>query len=199
MIDIDYSLLVEEVRKHFDLNEKTRKRFQHTLGVVKMSLKINDKLGLNLDIKELQLAALFHDYMKIDSEEEQLKKYQAYEKDLALVKSMNPSIVHAFLAPYVLKEKYPFLNEAILNAIRYHTTGRANMSLLEKVIYVADAVEDGRGYADLAYYQNLACTSIDQAVAAILKYTIDDLHKKHQPIHQYTIDAYNDIIKNKEK
>ena len=90
-----------------------------------------------------------------------------------------------------MKEQYPDLKDEILNAIKYHTTARPSMSLMEKVIYVADAVEETRAYSDLHYYQKLSQTNLDQAVYEVLDYTVKDLTKCGRYIHQITLDAYN--------
>lgn len=121
------------------------KRFTHTLNVNKTALKINKmhKLGLNED--QIQYAALLHDCAKGVEEkyfEEYKEKYSLdYEKIFEI-----PPIAHAILGGIVAKERYGVKDPIVLDAIRWHTTGKENMTLLNKVLCAADFIEPGRDF-----------------------------------------------------
>lgn len=79
----------------------------------------------------------------------------------------------------------------MVNAVKYHTTGRENMSLLEKIIYLADATEKGRTYFDLEYYVDLVKNDIDRAMFEVAKWSIENVCSKERVIHLDTIRCYN--------
>lgn len=191
-----YNEFLSLMEEHFSLNDKTIKRFMHSLSVVDMALRINESLKLGLDEEELKIASILHDYAKVYSTEEQIKMYEKINpSDLEALKS--PNTIHAYLAPILLKEKYLDLSDNILNGIKYHTTAKPQMSVFEKVIYLADVTEDTRDYKDLKYYQNLALKDLDQAMLEVLDYTIRNLKKRKLYIHQNTIKAYEYYMKQK--
>ena len=185
-----YDELYLEMEKRFSINDKAKRRFMHSISVGEMAVKMNHALNLGLNDEDLKIAGILHDYCKVQSDDELHDIYQKLmPNDVETLKAK--STIHAFLAPILLKEEYPSLKDEILNAIKYHTTARPNMSLMEKVIYVADAVEETRDYADLKYYQKLSQTNLDQAVYEVLDYTVKDLRKCRCFIHKETLDAYD--------
>ena len=102
-----------------------------------------------------------------------------------------PPIWHGYAAASFLKEKVGETDEEILNAVRYHTTGRAGMSLLEKIIFTADLTEEGRDYPDVNTVRTLADVALDQAVLYILRYQLGRLLGGSWPICRDCVEAYN--------
>ncbi len=96
-------------------------------------------------------------------------------------------------AVYV-KNELGINDEEIINAIRYHTTGRKNMSLLEKVIYIADFISDDRNYNGVERMREKAAVSLESAMEEGLQFSIAELTEKLLPIHPDSIDAYNEIV-----
>ena len=138
------------------LNEK---RYRHTMGVVETSAKLAERYGANTD--KAYIAALFHDACKnldIDEMNSLVEKYGIGE-----VYIDKPQLAHSKLAAAIIQDQFGVDDEDIINAISYHTTGRAEMSLLEKIIYVSDAVEPNRSYPDVEKRYRLAFEDIDRA------------------------------------
>ena len=94
----------------------------------------------------------------------------------------------------ILEHEFGVTDEQILDAVRYHTTARKEMTLLEELIFVADVVEDNRTYSDLDYYQDLAYRDLDQACLEILEYTIGDLTAKGREIDRDTLEARDWVL-----
>ena len=138
------------------LNEK---RYRHTMGVVETASKLAERYGA--DTEKAYVAALFHDACKnldIDEMNSLVEKYHIGE-----VYIDKPQLAHSKLAAAILKDRFGIDDEDILNAISYHTTGRAEMSLLEKIIYISDAVEPNRSYPKAEKFHRLAFEDLDRA------------------------------------
>lgn len=105
--------------------------------------------------------------------------------------------MHSFLGAEVAKKVYNIDNDQVLDAIRYHTTGKENMSELEKIIYLADAIEPERSYPGVDELRDLAKKDIDKAILYSLSHNIIYLTNKQVLIHPLTISAYNYLIKEK--
>ena len=101
----------------------------------------------------------------------------------------NNALAHSKVGAAILEHEFGVDDEDILNAVRFHTTARKGMSLLEELVFVADVVEDNRTYSDLEYYQDLAYRDLDQACLEILDYTIGDLTAKGRAIDRDTLEA----------
>ena len=96
---------------------------------------------------------------------------------------------HAKLGAEICRNKYGFTDDMV-NAVKYHTTGRPEMSMLEKVIYLADATDENRKY-EQAYYINVIKENIDKGMVEVSKWVINHLLEKERPIHIDSINCYN--------
>lgn len=138
-------------------------RLQHTLGVRDMAVKLAKIHGA--DVQKAETAALLHDFCKNLNVEESnaiVEQYGLGEQYLN-----NTALAHSQTAAAVLEYEYHLTDREILNAIRNHTVGDIGMSLLEKVIYTADAVEEGRSYPGVEELRQLALEDIDKACSAL--------------------------------
>jgi predicted HD superfamily hydrolase involved in NAD metabolism len=169
----------------------TEHRYQHTLGVMETAIQLAKQYGA--DVKKAELAAIFHDYAKFRSKEEmkQIILEQNMPNDLLIY---NTELWHAPVGAYLVKTEVGIQDEDILDAIRYHTSGRANMTLLEKIVYVADYIEPGRIFPGVDEVRELAQQDLDKALIKALQNTIQFLLKKNQPIYPDTIHTYNSLI-----
>lgn len=134
-------------------------RYLHTQGVVETAMKLAERYGA--DVEKAHIAALFHDACKnldIDEMNSLVEKYGIGE-----VYIDKPQLAHSKLAAEIIQDKFGVDDQDIVNAISYHTTGRAGMSLLEKIIYVSDAVEPNRTYPEAEELNRLAFEDIDRA------------------------------------
>ena len=164
------------------------KRFKHSEGVVKRALeyaKIYEK-----NEQEVKLCAIAHDIAKEFSEEENKKFIKKYQIALDDIEIINKNLVHAKIGAAICKEEFGF-TEDMVNSIKYHTTGRDNMTLLEKIIYLADATEETRNYEDINYYVRLVKENIDQAVLEVDQWVIKKLLENQKIIHPDSIKCYN--------
>ena len=167
-------------------------RFIHSLNVAQSAAELAKRFGA--DEKKAYTAGILHDVMK-DKSPEELKGY--LEKNnipLTDVEKSNHKLYHAIAGAVYVKNELGITDEDILNAIRYHTTGRQNMSLLEKVIYIADFISDDRNYDGVERMREKAKISLETAMEEGLQFSIIELSEKLLPIHPDSIDAYNEIV-----
>ncbi|MEI5905767.1 bis(5'-nucleosyl)-tetraphosphatase (symmetrical) YqeK [Bacillus spongiae] len=169
----------------------TPKRYQHTLGVLETAVSLSKTFGVKE--KEAELAAIFHDYAKFRPKKE-MKAILIKEKEDPRLLDYNEELWHAPVGAYLVKEEAGITEDTILKAIRYHTSGRPNMTLLEKIIYVADYIEPGRDFPGVGEARKLAEKDIDQALLFALKNTMTYLLLKGAPIFPETFEAYNYLV-----
>jgi nicotinate-nucleotide adenylyltransferase len=173
-------------------------RFRHSLGVADCAVRLAQKYGA--DEKKAYTAGLLHDVMKDKSPDELLDLIEnKYHYPLSEVEKSNHKLFHAIAGALYVKNELGVEDEEIFNAIRYHTTGRKNMSLLEKVIYIADFISPDRQYNGVERMREKADISLETAMEEGLQFTIIELSEKLLPVHPDSIDAYNEIVINKEK
>ncbi len=168
------------------------KRYRHTLGVLETALRLAEKYGC--DPKKAELAAIFHDYAKYRPEEE-LKQIIIDQKLPEKMLEFHPEIWHGPAGAYLVEKEAGITNQDILNAIRYHTTGRPDMSLLEKIIFISDYIEPGRNFPGVEETRNLAEEDLDLAILQSLQNTLLFLIKKKAAIYPDTIETYNSFLK----
>ena len=112
-------------------------------------------------------------------------------------------LYHAMCGSAYIRNEFGVENQDIIYAVRYHTTGRKNMSLLEKIIFVADFIGEERDYDGVEIMRRKAAVSLEEAIVEGLGFTVKDLIDRGALVHPDTIDAYNDammvLIKNKQE
>lgn len=167
----------------------TEKRYNHVNGVVKMSLKLAEIYGE--DPEKCKIAAVFHDYSKQFSDEENYDIITKYGIEVDELENNSKELIHSKIAAKIAEVEYNISDTDILNAISYHTTGRAKMSLLEKIIFVADSIEPGRIYPNVENLRKIAVVDIDRAVLGILNGTISNLLSRGLKIHPNSVMARN--------
>lgn len=168
---------MEEAKFLSKLRQKVKKvqdskRFEHTLGVEFTAAALAMKYGAS--IMDAQVAGVLHDCAKCLSDQERLKICEKHDIPVSEVERRNPFLLHAKVGAYLAETEYKVTDRPeILDAIRYHTTGREDMSLLEKIIFVADYIEPGRRHApNLSEIRPLAFENLDSAVLRILEDTL---------------------------
>ncbi|MBI0576419.1 bis(5'-nucleosyl)-tetraphosphatase (symmetrical) YqeK [Neobacillus cucumis] len=170
----------------------TDHRYQHTLGVMETAIILAKQVGA--DEKKAELAAIFHDYAKFRPKEEmrEIILTQGFPQDLL---EYNAELWHAPAGAYLVEKEAGITDTEVLTAIRYHTSGRIGMSLLEKVIYLADYIEPGRHFPGVEEVREMAKENLDKALIKSIQNTISFLLKKNQPIYPETFQTYNDLVK----
>ncbi|USK27402.1 bis(5'-nucleosyl)-tetraphosphatase (symmetrical) YqeK [Bacillus sp. CMF21] len=169
----------------------TDHRYEHTIGVMETAIVLARLYGA--DVKKAETAAIFHDYAKFRSKDEmkQIIIEQNMTKELLI---HSPELWHAPVGAYLAEKEAGIKDKEILDAIRYHTSGRENMTLLDKVIYVADYIEPGRIFPGADEVRELAKNDLNKALIVSMKNTILFLLKKNQPIYSQTLQSYNFLV-----
>ncbi len=174
------------------------KRYIHSLNVADSALILAEKYGA--DPEKAYFAGLVHDIMKNATDEEQLQIMEKGGIILSRTEKHNKKLWHAMAGECYLRLEMGITDSDILNAVRYHTTGRAGMSLLEKVVYIADYISVERDYADADVMRELSMNAgLDEAALYALKYSFRSLSDKEKLIHTDSVEYYNELITEKEK
>ena len=169
------------------INEK---RMEHSLGVEYTAACLAFVHGE--DVEMARLAGLLHDCAKGLPTKEKLEKARKHGLHISKYEEKNPDMLHAKLGAYYARYKYDVTEQKVLDAITYHTTGRPNMSLLEKIIFVADYIEPNRKLIkDMEEIRKEAFEDIDKCVIHILKNTLDYLSETVCDMDYMTQMTYN--------
>ena len=170
-------------------------RYNHSLCVAEEAKRL--AILYNEDVENAYLAGLLHDITKNFTIDEHLNIFSKFDIILSDVEKKSIPIWHGISASAYVKHILGINEEKIISAIRYHTTAKSNMSLFEKLIYLADYTSSDRNYPDVDVMRRLVNESIEEAMLYSLKYTIKDLISKDRAVHPDTLNAYNEIILNK--
>ena len=163
------------------------KRFEHTLGVVASSEALAKRFGA--DLPSAKIAAYLHDIAKFLPND--VLEQKLIESNETTYLAYSPLVWHAPVGAIVANQEFNIEDESILNAIKYHTTGKAAMTLLEKIVFLADYIEPSRTQPNVETIRKIAEVSLDQAVAQTLQDTVNYLSKKGKDnIHPDTLAAY---------
>lgn len=161
---------LRKIRKSMKKNLDA-KRFEHTLGVEYISAAL--AMRYNADIKNAQLAGLLHDCAKCLTDGKRLSICEKHNISINEVERRNPYLLHAKVGSFLAMEEYKVYDPDVINAILNHTTGRPGMSLLEKIVFVADYIEPGRKQApNLKQIREMAFVDLDKALIMILGDTL---------------------------
>ncbi|AAU24266.1 bis(5'-nucleosyl)-tetraphosphatase (symmetrical) YqeK [Bacillus licheniformis] len=169
----------------------TEQRYIHTVGVMETAVKLAERFGA--DLKKAEIAAIFHDYAKFRPKEE-MKQIILDGGGPLEVLNFHHELWHAPAGAALVKTEVGITDEDILSAIRFHTSGRPNMTLLEKVVYVADYIEPGRRFPGVEEVRTLAEEDLDSALIQALKNTITFLISKNQAVYPETVATYNALV-----
>lgn len=174
----DYDPMIEKLKKRISAD-----RYQHTVDTVLTALKLNDVWGVPSD--KVFVATLLHDCMKdVDF------VHKGVPED-----TFGTLVMHAFNGAMEAKINYGIEDEDILNAIRYHTTCRPQMSKLEKLVYLADMIEPSRVYPDLDAIRQIAYRDAEQGFLAAFGSAYKHINNSIKNIYPLTIDAYKYYFK----
>ena len=170
-------------------NDIDKKRYQHSIGVSNTSACLAMRYGC--DVWKAYVAGLLHDCAKGLTEDELIGIVSRSNMEITKVERSSPELLHAKAGSVMAQEKYGIDDEDILGAIRYHTTGRPDMTILESIVFTADYIEPNRsGIPNLDKIRQIAFTDIDVAVAMICRGSILYLKKRDREIDRTTIDTY---------
>lgn len=170
-------------------------RYEHVMGVKETAIKLAQKY--NVDVEKAKIAALCHDCAKNMTDNELLNMIKEHNINLDWISLKNIQITHGLVATIIMKEKMDIEDIDIINAVKYHTTGRNNMSMLEKIIYLADIIEPQRDFEGVENLREWAFIDIDKAMIESLNSTIKYVVGKGELLHINTVIARNCLVNDK--
>lgn len=169
------------------------KRMKHSIGVSDCAVKLSEIY--NCDREKAKLAGLIHDCAKYFTKEEIEYNVKKFNIDLDPLEKNNSALSHSIVGSYVIQDQFNIEDEDIINAVRYHTTGREDMSILEKIVYMADLIEEGRKFPLVDELRELAYDGkLDEALLLSFNNTIKFVMDNNQFIHPRTVTARNYIL-----
>jgi len=169
-------------------------RFIHSLNVADCARELAIKFGA--DPQKAYTAGILHDSCKNLEPSVQLQYLLENKVELSEYELAAPKLFHAICGAVFAEKEIGCTDKEILDAIRYHTTGRSNMSLLEKVVFIADFIGKERDYDGVEIMREKASRSLDEAIVEGLSFTIIDLIRKERLVHPDTMGAYNAALVN---
>ena len=167
----------------------TPKRLYHSICVAEKAKHLAEKYGA--DPEKAYTTGLVHDIMKNQSVEDMLILIEGDGQALTDSEKAITVTLHAIAGEVYLRKNLGVTDEELLSAVRWHTTGKEDMSLFEKIIYVADLVSDDREYPDVQEVRELAEEDLDKTLLRGLSFTIEDNARRYKLIHTDTVKAYN--------
>lgn len=183
----DYEALKAILQKR--LNEK---RYYHSLCVADEAKRLAEKYGG--DSEKSYLAGLLHDITKNAPDEEHLQIFKEFGIILSDVEQNAKKLWHAMSGALYVKNILEINDPEIIDAIRYHTTAKADMSLLAEILYLADFTSKDRDYEDVDVIREYVDESLEKAFVYALEYSITDLVNQGRAIHPDTVQAYNQAV-----
>ena len=175
----------------------SERRYHHSLGVAEMAVKLAKHYGA--DEEKAFLAGLVHDCAKEIPTEEAVKLLQETYRIMPDTMSLQmPRLLHGVLGACIAQSRFGIYDPEILDAIRYHTTGKAKMSLLSKIVYIADYIEPNRAYRDVETLREMTFQNLEDAMLFAVDFTVRDLVDKGRTIHPDTVHLRNDLLLQKE-
>ncbi len=183
-------MVIDEYKKLLQRRLRSE-RYQHSLCVADEAVRLAKKYGGDAD--KAYLAGLLHDITKNAKAEEHLQLFSEFGIILSSVEAGAAKLWHAMSGALYVEHRLGINDGEIIDAIRYHTTARADMTLLDKILYLADFTSADRDYDDVDVMRRLVDESMEAALKYALSYSICDLVEKHRPIHPDTVEAYNQI------
>lgn len=184
---VDLSYILEYLKRHLSYE-----RYAHSMEVGHIAEKLAKHYGC--DIGKAKLAGLIHDCCK----EEKYENLVNYAKKCGFPVDEEsykiPEILHGPASVYICRTLFGIEDEDILSSIRYHVTGRENMSIMEKIIFIGDYIEPSRKFEGIEGLRALAYENLDTAMLCALDLSILYLIKKRRLLHHDTVDARNFLI-----
>ena len=188
---------LKKIRKDVE-SRLDSKRYEHTLGVEYTAAAL--AMRYDVDLEKARFAGLLHDVAKCIPDEKKITFCKKNGIEITEYELQTPSLLHAKMGAFIAKEEFQIEDEDILNAILNHTTGRPGMSILEKIVFIADYIEPGRKTApNLSKARHLAFKDLDKALRMILEDTLEYLKSKDEvidPMTQTTYDYYKTEVDN---
>lgn len=184
MAVIDKEKLIKELSKKLDHH-----RFVHTLGVAYTATNLAYRY--DIDSEKAFLAGILHDCAKCMSPQENVEYCKKHNIELSAVEIANPGLAHAKAGVLVAKKDYDIKDEEILEAIRWHTTGKPKMTPLEEIIFISDYIEPNRDHdPELNLIRNLAYTDKLGCLIKIYEHSLNHIKGSNKQLDETTVESY---------
>lgn len=170
-------------------------RFYHSMCVAESAVQLARRFGA--DEEKAYTAGILHDIMKEETPEQQRAEMAKAGIHMSALEQRNIKVYHQMSGAAYVQLELGIDDPEIINAIRYHTTARRNMSLMEKIIYLADFISADRNYTDVDVMRAKVEEGMEAGMLYAMRYTIVDLVNKCKEIHPDTLEAYNWVIEQK--
>lgn len=167
-------------------------RYIHTLGVAECSVKL--AALNNVDEKRAEIAALIHDSAKYMDIDKQIDIIKSHGIEIDEVMQESPQLLHGVTASILGKELMGIDDDEILSAVRYHTTGKKDMTTLEKILYIADYIEPNRDFPGVDDIRKVTFENLDKGVLSGLSNSIIYVVKQGKLIHPLSLEARNYLV-----
>lgn len=191
----DLTKKLQMIQAAFTVEGVVHPRFYHTLSVLEKALELNAIHQLQLDKKQIEDAALFHDIAKLKEKDQMKQILECHYPNLYIELLPYHAIWHSFVGAVCAKEQYGICDPFVLNAILYHTTGRPGMTNLEKLIFISDYVENTRIGHSFEIARKMASQDLDSAIVVILEQTFAYLKSKGELIYHLSQETYQYYVK----
>jgi predicted HD superfamily hydrolase involved in NAD metabolism len=191
-MDRGFFMWSEEKMDEYLKKNLKESRYNHSLQVRDSAIVLAKKY--KVDENKARIAGIIHDCAKNLMDEEIISLVKSQNIQISEECFRNPQILHGLAGAIIAKQVFKVKDEDILNAITYHTTGRKNMSSLEKIIYLADYIEPSRDFPGVDVLRDMSLKNLDKALFIAFDNTINYVIKKGQLLHLDTIVARNDLI-----
>lgn len=169
------------------------KRLEHSINVAKCAIKLSEIYGY--DKEKAYLAGLVHDCAKYFTKEQIDSYVEKYNIELDPLEVDNIALSHSIIGSFAIQDVFNIQDMDIINAVRYHTTGRENMSILEKIIFMADMIEEGRNFPGVDHLRELSFNKqLDKALITSFNNTIKFVIDNDQLIHPRSVKARNYLM-----
>ncbi len=167
-------------------------RFFHSECVAKRCVELANIYKADKEVAKL--IGIVHDIAKEMPPEEKIQYCKQNHLEIDAIESENPGLLHGKIGADMAKKQFGF-SEDLCSAIRYHTTGKENMSVLDKILYVADMTSDDRKFSDKQYIIQLGNKDLDECVKYILKIGISQRIAQDKKVHLNSVKALNFFMK----
>ena len=190
-IHTDLTQLTPDELRPIALSYLKPKRMPHVLGTEQEAVKLARMYGV--DETKARVAALLHDCTKKLEMDEQLELCKEYGIELDELEQKALKLLHSRTGAELARRVFG-VDDEVYDAIRWHTTGRANMTKLEKILYLADYIEPSRDFDDVEPLRKVVYEDLDKGLLLGLQMTVDEMETMGNPVHYHTLDARNYLI-----
>lgn len=171
-------------------------RYNHSISVMNMCEALASRYNAN--VKKAKLVGLMHDMAKDMTKEEKIQYVKNNNIECSLIEEKIVEILHGKIAADICKKRYQF-DEEMCTAIKYHTTGKENMTLLEKILFIADKIDETRNYEGVEDLRELAFEDLDKAILKNIDDTLIINIQKNKLILEESIKTRNNLLLSSEK